>query len=419
MEQYNPWWVNEPDIMHEQWLESKIHWVPELVNKINLKPFSLHFISGSRQVGKTTAIKILIQQLIKKRPPKSIFYYSCDELSDYHELSEILDNYLSARKSWHIKNSVIFLDEITFVKDWWRSIKNKIDSGQFNKDVVIITGSASIDLLKQKETFPGRRGNGKDFLLYPLDFSSYVKVREGLDIKYGNLPNLESNLNANKLYSNTLSKLFSEYLKIGGFPRSIQDYTKYGKVTVETARTYIDWLKGDWARVGKSDKFMKEIISYIIRAGGTPISWNSISNQTSINSPNTVRSYMETLEGIQSIIVLNLLTPDFRIDYKKNKKVHFIDPFIFKILGDYAFQEPSEDWILEATVASHLSRVCPIYYWRNRTEVDVVCRQKKSQVVGFEVTKGLKKWKAPWHIRKSYLLDKNNIYLYLSALGTS
>lgn len=415
MERYNPWWLNEPDIIFELWKSAKINWIPEIVDKITLKPFSLHFLSGPRQVGKTTAIKILIQKLIKERPAKSVFYYSCDELTDFKELGEVLDNYLAARRSWNIESSVIFLDEITFVDEWWRAVKARIDTGSFKKDVLVVTGSARIELLKQRETFPGRRGNGADLILHPLDFSTYVSVIGGLTIKSGGISALGRNVKANRLFSEKLKELFWDFINTGGFPRSIRDYYKYQKVSMETSRTYLDWLRGDWSRVGKSDRYMKEILSYLMRAEGTPVSWNSISNQTSINSPNTVRSYIETLEVIQSIQVLNFMTPDLKIDYKKNKKIHFTDPFIFKIISDYVNLEAADNWVFEAVVASHLSRYYPIYYWRNHTEVDVVCLHKKRQI-GFEVTKGLKKWKPPWHIKKSYLLDRDNLPLHLSSL---
>ena len=415
MERYNPWWVNEPDIGYQQWKDAEVNWVPEVVDRITLKPFSLHFLSGPRQVGKTTAVKILIQRLIGERPAKSVFYYSCDELTDFRELGEVLDNYLAARSAWNISSSVIFLDEITFVDEWWRAVKARIDSGAFKKDILVVTGSARIELLKQKETFPGRRGNGKDLVLYPLDFSSFVKVMGDLNVKAGDISELDKNFKANKLFSKKLEELFKEYMITGGFPRSIRDKSSYQKVSMETARTYLDWLRGDWSRVGKSDRFMKEILSYLMRAEGTPVSWNSISNQTSINSPNTVRGYIETLEGIQSVLVLNFMTPDSKIDYKKNKKIHFTDPFLFGVIGDYVNQKVADNWLLEATVASHLSRSRPVYYWRNHTEVDIVCLRKKTQI-GFEVTRGLKKWKPPWHIKKSYLLDRNNLPIYLSAL---
>jgi predicted AAA+ superfamily ATPase len=415
MERFNPWWANEPDILYEEWKEAKAHWVPDLVNRINLKPFSLHFLTGPRQVGKTTAIKILIQDLMEKRPTKSIFYYSCDELTDHVELGELLDNYLSARKAWGIKTSIILLDEVTFVEDWWRAIKSRIDSGDLKKDVLVVTGSARIELLRQKETFPGRRGNGEDYILHPLGFSKFVNVLSNLETREGGISALKRNIRANSMFSERLAETFKDFTRVGGFPRSIQDHARYGKVMTETSRTCLDWMRGDWGRIGRCDKSMKEIVSYLFRAKGTPISWNSIAAQTSINSPNTARSYVETLEGIQSLIVLNLIHPDSRVDHRKNKKVHFSDPFIFKVLGDYVGIEAGEDWLLEATVGSHLSRFCPVYYWRNRTEVDVVCLHDGEQV-GFEISKGIKKWKSPWHIRESHLLDKDNLPLYLSAL---
>jgi hypothetical protein len=41
-----------------------------------------------------------------------------------------------------------------------------------------------------------------------------------------------------------------------------------------------------------------------------------------------------------------------------------------------------------------------------------------SEQVGVEVTTGLKNWSAPHHLKKAILLNKGNVYLYLSALDT-
>lgn len=73
-----------------------------------------------------------------------------------------------------VKNSVIFLDEITFVEDWWRMIKARIDRKMFKNDAVMTMGSVSMEILKKRENFSGRRGYGKDLYFYPLDFNEYV-----------------------------------------------------------------------------------------------------------------------------------------------------------------------------------------------------------------------------------------------------
>ena len=416
MERYNPWWSKEPDNRYEAWAASPLKWVPAIVEAAPIRPFSLHFITGPRQVGKTTAVRILIHRLLGKMDARSIFYFSCDELSDFKELGEVLDNYMGARSAWGIGSSVLFLDEVTFVDEWYRAVKARIDSGALARDVVFVTGSASIDLLKHKELFPGRRGGGRDFVMRPLDFSGFVSVMGGPAIRSGGIPGVGRNVSANRLFSGSLAGLFGQYVQSGGFPAAVLDLAARRKVTPETRRTYLDWMRGDWSKAGRSDRHMKEVLSYLFLARGTPVSWHSIASHSGLGSPHTASAYVETLENIFAALVLDLLTPQSRVDFKKNRKVHLADPFIFRVLGEYTGNEVPEDWLLEATVASHLSRLGPVYYWRNHSEVDAVCVHKGRQV-GFEVTSGLKRWKPPWHIRKAHLLDRANAHLYLSAIS--
>lgn len=133
MERYNPWWFNEPDPHIQEWAENEVRWIPDEIGLLSLKPFFLNFLLGPRQVGKTTGTKLLIRALLKRVKPKAIFYLPCDEISDYKELGEVLDSYLSARKEWGIKRSYIFLDEAGFVDEWWRSVKARIDAGVFSQ----------------------------------------------------------------------------------------------------------------------------------------------------------------------------------------------------------------------------------------------------------------------------------------------
>ncbi len=416
MERFNPWWSDEPDTGYLAWTQQPVRWVPDIVNEILLEPFALHFITGPRQVGKTTALKILIAQLLEQgREPKSILYYSCDELTDHQELGEVLDGYYRSRDAWGVDASVIILDEITFVKDWWRSVKSRIDLGLSSKDIMIITGSVSVDVLKQKEMFPGRRGNGRDLVLRPLDFSTYSKVVGDLELKRGNLDDLETAFAANSMFSDRLRHLFDQYMLSGGFPLAIQDLHRHGKVTTETEMTYLNWMKGDWSKAGKSDRYMKEVLSYLARARGTPVSWNGITTETSIDSPHTARSYVEVLEDMYAALILHNIRPDGRIEYKKNKKVHLTDPFIMRLASTYTGEDYSNEWAMEAVAASHVARRTEAYYWRGKTECDVVALVD-GRHVGFEVKTGVGRWKPPWHIKESYLLDRDTLPVYLSAM---
>ena len=417
MEEYNPWWRGELDPIYGEWLEYKVKWIPTVIKEFTLRPFALHFLIGPRQVGKTTALKILIYDILKKRDPRSVFYYSCDELADYRELGSLLDNYVSARGKWGVKGSVIILDEITFVEDWFRALKSRIDRGVFKRDVIIVAGSASLELLAGKERFPGRRGFGKDVYMLPLSFREYVlhfsKVRP-LSASLLNEDNFWKKVQSNKLYSRTLSDLFVAYLETGGFPLPIREYFERGKVTYFSYKAYLDWLRTDWLKASKAESYMKEVIAYILETSSTPLSWYSISRNTSISSPHTARNYVETLENLLVAKVLHWISPSGEVNYRKEKKVIFTDPFIYKVLSMYTHVEVNQAAIVEAVVASHLARKFSIYYWRDRTEIDVVALID-NKLVGFEV-KWTRKPTARQRPIRVHILDKETIPLLLATL---
>ncbi|BCU66797.1 hypothetical protein HS7_02340 [Sulfolobales archaeon HS-7] len=87
----NIWWrgkdyINE-DVEIKKRNSAKFKWIPKEMNKVSLQPFSLNFIVGPRQVGKTTFMKLLIKKLLESNyNPLSIFYCNCDIVSGYEEL---------------------------------------------------------------------------------------------------------------------------------------------------------------------------------------------------------------------------------------------------------------------------------------------------------------------------------------------
>ena len=416
MERFNPWWRGDPDPAYEGWKKLRINWIPTEISKLSLAPFSLNFISGSRQVGKTTMIKLLIHQLLKKSHRNSIFYYSCDELSDYRELSEVLKDYLGARGARNVRSSFIFLDEVTFVHDWWRAVKAAIDQGSVANDVITITGSASLELLKQKERFPGRRGKGTDVVLRPLGFRSYVKALSKLEpLAMTDLFHAQQAIEGNRVYDATLESRFHMYLTSGGFPLAVREMVEEGAVGEGSRKAFLDGLRTDWLRSGKSEGFMKEVIGYVAEARGTPVSWLSISKATSIGSPNTARSYVETLEDLMVLLSAKILTPQGNIIGRKNKKLHFVDPFIYTVLSDYAGVKADEAAVVESTVSSHLARMHEVFHWRNKSEVDMVLQLGREQL-GIEVKWGFKTGSKPRHIRNYLSLDRKSTPAFLASL---
>jgi predicted AAA+ superfamily ATPase len=417
MERWNPWWRGEQDPTYQAWLQLPIKWLPKEMQQVSLKPYSLNFISGPRQVGKTTMLKLLIARLLEKTDPRAILYLSCDELSHYTELGEVLDSYIRARRSWGIGGSYIFLDEITFVEDWWRALKARIDDGSLSSDVVFVTGSASLDLLRQKEQFPGRRGYGVDVVMRPLGFRSYVMVRTGLELAEADrISDIGQPMEANRVFRETLAAHFSDYLETGGFPLAIREWAEQGRVSEATKRALRDGLRSDWLRAGKSERYMKEVIAYILQARGTPVSWLGISKATSLGSPHTARGYVETLEDLMVAQTLNHVGPDGRALHRKNKKIHFTDPLIYRVFSEFTNTELDEAAVVEGVVAAHLARKYETYYWRNKTEVDIILFENKG-LHGIEVKWGFRTSIKPRFLRNYLSLDRETIPTFLASLS--
>ena len=160
---------------------------------------------------------------------------------------------------------------------------------------------------------------------------------------------------------------------------------------------------------------MKEIISYILEASPSPVSWNVIARNTSVSSPNTVRDYIELLSNLMVARISYWISPSGEVNYRKNKKIFFVDPFLYDVFSKYTKVDVDESIIVEAIVASHFSRLAPVFYWRNRSEVDVIIKYR-NKLLGFEV-----KWRRkPIYARRPFrvrTLDREMIPLLLASLS--
>jgi len=405
----NPWWKGKENLKKDEdylkWDEKKHKWVPSFIDRMELKPYSLHFLFGPRQVGKTTSLKLLIKKLLESGVrEEGTFYFRCDEVADFKELSGIIMSYLDLRERLSIKSSYIFLDEITFPKEWYRSVKSLIDAGKLKKDVMVLTGSTSLLVKKEVETFPGRRGHGKDFTLLPLSFRDFIKIADkGLHTK---LPLPLKTLAENEIKQKTaaclslldeLNALFEKYIRCGGFPLCIESFLEKGEVERAAHEAYLAWLKNDIAKVGRSVNIARAVLKVLLTKIPSPVSWESIAKEIEIKSPKTVSAYVHLLNSLFVTLTLHHIDPHkASISFGKNKKIHFLDPFFFDLFSRWCLVELKdvEPKIVESTVASHLARFSSrggelgenVFYWRNKGEIDVVV--SIDGLKGFEVKWG-------------------------------
>ncbi|AFN03029.1 AAA family ATPase [Pyrococcus furiosus DSM 3638] len=380
----NPWWEGREDYHVRRWKEQRLHWKPGWLEKLSLKPFSLNFVLGPRQVGKTTGIKLLIQELLKDNPPESILYINVKVLPGHRELLNLLREFQELKEKEGVKTGYIFLDEVTSLEGWWRGVKPLIDAGLLKNDVVTVTGSSSLGVRRDIELFPGRRGSGKTIEVMPLSFPEYVEVM---------------GLKKPELYREKVLKLFEDYLTTGGFPTSIN-----GLPMEDLLGAYI----GEIVRFGKSLEIAKETLSALIRSAPSATSFRALAGITSGYSYKVVQDYIELFTELY-VLGIAYLKQGNQVLYKREKKFFFRDPLLARLFALWSGTELKEDALYEWVVQEHLyRRFGEVYYYRNSYEIDAIAGDLK-----VEVKAGKTHRRYPKNVR---VLEKEDVPFFLLEL---
>ena len=393
----NPWWetkerINE-DPKIKDYNSAKVKWMPRLKKYIFMDKNVVYSIRGPRQVGKTTLIKIIIKELLEKNTPLNIMYFACDLLRDNLALNELLNTYYGWIRPQNNERIFIFLDEISSVKDWQKSIKLFIDTKGNNDLTMILTGSHTLDIKSSAERLPGRVGEKEHIpthkILLPMKFAEYVEMRNPelykqvkefkLDIAKeraeqfqeiitGKVPKSAQNLI--RLLPE-LDGLLDEYLLTGGIMVAVNEYAEHKRINSQIYDMYIRQLIGDMARINREEKTAKQILAAMLKRIGSVYSWNSIKKDAGIPTQPTVDQYAGIL---QTMFVLNIyykIEMDGRIKRASDKQVYVLNPFIFHALNGWLINPAQDTYqssieflskpeqksiLIESVVGDHLNR---------------------------------------------------------------
>ncbi len=412
----NPWWRDRGLISLDPKLRElerrPFSFRPGVLDEFDLSRPGIYTLRGPRQVGKTTAMKLLIRQLLADTEiaTEQVMYYSCDNLDTRQELTELLETYFSHLRALGLyeRRLFILIDEITAITDWQRAIKYLADLGMLENAFMLLTGSNAADLRRGMERLPGRRGDIgiPDKVLLPLTFREYVglvapELAADL-VKEGEIINL-SDTDVSRLHSflprlRELSALFDRYLVTGGYLTAINDHSRDGEIGYAIYERYQQWLRGDIAKAGKNERTARQIIRELLRISVSAFGWETIAKKIDIATHKTVSEYMEAMEDafvLKTLYQVDLNTGSPRI--KKLKKCYFLDPFIQWTMRGWV-----ENWLsypdnvmtsltigdlkarlVEQVVANELfSRFdrrdwlnSNIFFWKNGGEVDFIVRQ--------------------------------------------
>ena len=166
---FNPWWEEKKLSLN---LIDRPKYTDYLISKLERN--HIEIITGLRRIGKTSIIKLLIKKLIEEKniDPKYIFFISLDFYGlEKFSILEIIENFLKIQKISFSEKIFLFLDEITYKKDFNIQLKNLYDS--YNAKVFVSSSSSSI--LKDKHAF--LTGREKITEVLPLDFKEFLTFR--------------------------------------------------------------------------------------------------------------------------------------------------------------------------------------------------------------------------------------------------
>src|SRR3989338_823007 len=294
---HNPWWNNrqaiEQDVSLLEYEKQKFKHKHQFIDDFSHGD-SVFILRGPRRIGKTTLLKLIIAKLLKSNTvqPQNIFFYPCDRVSDFNQLYDLVLNYLGQADKGQ---RYIFLDEVSFVKEWQRAIKDLWDSGDLSGVTLVLTGSNALDLKISAERLPGRRGKLEhiDIEYSPLRFEEFIKM---VKIK------------------KNIKELFIDYAVCGGFPQAINEYYNNVYIPNYLYDVYLNWIEGDIYKTGKSEKLMYEILREVIKHLSSNTSWYKIAKNTNIGSHSTVQDYLDVFEKLYLTFYLHF----YSIEQKKS-----------------------------------------------------------------------------------------------------
>lgn len=471
----NPWWEDKKLIENDEKLtnlnSARYIWIPRFKSHIDIEKDSVYSLRGPRQVGKTTLLKIMIREQLKKRNPADICYFTCDLMRSNIELKDTIEAYLK----WALRQSkdrkIIMIDEISRVENWELSIKFIVDTYGLMEKTFVLTGSSSWDLKHSIERLPGRKGEMKNGninkILLPMKFSEYVELKsKSLGQKFRDMGLFDNSIRIDALYDilegdagkwinplipqmNSLEDIMEDYLLDGGIMTAVNSIASTGAIPNSIYELYLQFFFGDLTKLGRDEGLAKRIISAIIKHEGKPIGWLKISREADVSSTVTVNQYCELLQTLFAVNIYPAVDFDKKTaKHRSEKKIQIPNPFFFhafrgflvnpggnyyKMAKTYLLSPENKSILTESLCGDHLARLAynysptdlfdvsnSLFYYRtNKGEsVDYVVRLgeelisvevKYQSKIGSNDFKNLRRFDKGLLVTKNYL-DLENKY---------
>lgn len=379
----NPWWSQEAQPIPEADNPRRVYF-PSFRNlALNFGLRRAVILLGPRRVGKTVMVKQLIHDaILNGLDPQSILYASIDApIYSGTPLERFLTFLPKDAKGSH---RLVVFDEIQYLRDWERHLKDLVDSYPHVKFVA--TGSAAAGLkLKSRESGAGRFS---DFMLPPLTFYEFL-LFTGNDDRFITVDESTHRkwYRANDI--DALNSSFIDYLNFGGYPEAVMNPDIRQNADQFIRHDIIDkvLLKDLPSLYGINDiQELNKLFTVLAYNAGNEASLENISQSSEMAKP-TIKKYIEYLES--AFLVMKLTTVDDQcrtMKRERNFKIYLNNPSMRAAL--FAPVKPDDSvrigHLTECAIFSqwqHSPGFNNLRYarWRNEGEVDMVYLSPSNQ----------------------------------------
>lgn len=295
----------------------KIYKRESYLNKIRgfYKDDMIKVISGIRRCGKSFFLKSIIEELLENGiNEKDIIYIELDkkgykDIKMVKQLEKVIDE-----KIIDDDFKYLFIDEIQNVKDFESLINSYREEGNIS---IFITGSNSY--LLSGELVTKLTGRYIEIEMMPLSFYEYVDMKRFL----------------NKNVNENIYLEFEEYIRNGGFPKSLY-YDNYDEKITYTSSVINQIFDKDIKTSNKiKDKALFERIQkFVINNFGAIISikniYNYLKDEVKVNvDRRTIKRYLDILEKAKIIYSCDLFDIKSKSVLKGDKKYYLADLSIY------------------------------------------------------------------------------------------
>ncbi len=314
------------------------------MQNINLSLRHVEVISGVRRCGKSTFLKQIMLQYIE------LAYFNFEdsrifgfEVGDFQKLDEVIGSGKTA----------YFFDEIQNVQAWEIFVRQLHDRGE----KVYITGSNASLLSKELGTRLTGRYIGHE--LFPFSYPEYLLFK-----------GQENN-----------SSSYEVYLQNGGFP----EYLDSEKTEILQSLLKDIVYRDIAIRYNiKNTRSLMDITLFLISNVGKEFTFNSIRNNFSIGSANTVSDYLTWLQDSYLFFFLPRFSWSLKASAVNPRKVYAVDNGMVNA-NSLSFSK-DKGRLLENAVYIHLRRIySSIFYFREKGECDFVVFKNDQSVILIQV----------------------------------